>query len=648
MKTKVKTKTEYKGRKKSSGLTDKFFKTILDSINDTISIINVRDFRITAVNSVFLKEFKLKEEEVIGKTCYEVTHHRTEPCTPPDNTCPLLETLKTGKHSKTEHIHYDKNGEKTYVEVSTSPIYDGNGKIIQVVHVARNITERKKAEEALSRELRVNSAIAELSSALISTMSIDDLSYIVQEKAKSLTDSTLGYVGYIDPHTGYLICPTLTKDIWETCQVTAKGTVFEKFAGLWGWVLENRKPLLTNTPADDPRSSGIPQGHIPIKRFLSAPALIGEMLVGQVAVANAERDYTERDLEMIERLAALYAVAVQRKWAEEELKTHRDNLEYMVRERTAKLTTANKRLKLEITERKQAEKELKESEDKFKSLAEESLVGVYLIQDGLCKYVNPRLAEIFGYTVKELIDKKGPKDVVLPEDWPIVEKNLRKRISGKVKSIHYEFRGVRKDGEVIHVEVYGSRTTYNGKPAIIGTLLDITERKKMEELLLRSKQDWEDTFNTITDMVTIHDKDFNIIRANKAAEKILGLPFLEVKKAKCYKYYHGTNCPPENCPSCQCLKTGKPTTFEMFEPHLNMFIEIRAIPRFNNNNELVGLIHVVRDITERKKIEDELNKRVEDLERFYDLAVDRELKMKELKEEIRRLKAELSRYKDNC
>ncbi len=136
------------------------------------------------------------------------------------------------------------------------------------------------------------------------------------------------------------------------------------------------------------------------------------------------------------------------------------------------------------------------------------------------------------------------------------------------------------------------------------------EHKKARKLILQSKQDWENTFDNITDMVTIHDKDFNIIRANKAAEKILGLLFLEELeedvKAKCFKFYHGKECPPEGCPSCPCLKTGKPVIFEMFEPHLNMFVEIRAMPRFDENNQIIGLIHVARDITERRKLEEQL------------------------------------------
>lgn len=145
-----------------------------------------------------------------------------------------------------------------------------------------------------------------------------------------------------------------------------------------------------------------------------------------------------------------------------------------MRQRIAELETSE-------TKRKHMEQALRESEEKFRGLAEKSLVGIYLIQNGVFKYVNPRLAEIFGYTVEELIDKKGPKDLTLPEDWPIVRENLRKRISGEVKSIHYDFRGITKDKETIYIEVYGSQTVYQGQPAVIGTLLDITQRKRAEK-----------------------------------------------------------------------------------------------------------------------------------------------------------------------
>jgi PAS domain S-box-containing protein len=126
-----------------------------------------------------------------------------------------------------------------------------------------------------------------------------------------------------------------------------------------------------------------------------------------------------------------------------------------------------------------------ESGDKFRDLAEKSLAGIYLIQDGVFKYGNSRFAEIFGYRVEDVIDKMGPQDMVLPEDWPTVDENIRKRIKGNADSIHYEFKGITKDKETINIEVYGSRIMYQGRPAVMGTLLDITKRKRAEDDLRR-------------------------------------------------------------------------------------------------------------------------------------------------------------------
>jgi PAS domain S-box-containing protein len=128
-----------------------FSSTVLDSMNDSLCIIDANNLSIVGANSVFLRELGLSEEDVIGRACYETTHHRPDPCKPPNDICPLLETVKTGKHSVVEHLHYGKDGKKVYVEVSTSPIMDEKGRITQVVHVSRDITERKLAEERLKQ-----------------------------------------------------------------------------------------------------------------------------------------------------------------------------------------------------------------------------------------------------------------------------------------------------------------------------------------------------------------------------------------------------------------------------------------------------------------------------------------------------------------
>ncbi len=140
-------------------------------------------------------------------------------------------------------------------------------------------------------------------------------------------------------------------------------------------------------------------------------------------------------------------------------------------------------------------------------------------------------------------------------------------------------------------------------------LPQITPSEAMKKVPLYdfpAEQDWHDILDTITDMITIHDNEFNIIHANKTAEKILGLPVLHRSNVKCYEYYHGSDMPPAGCPSCTCFGTQKPLTFETFEPHLNMQIEIRAIPRLDGDGNVLGLIHIVRDISRRKLREEEL------------------------------------------
>src|SRR2546423_15181450 len=94
------------------------------------------------------------------------------------------------------------------------------------------------------------------------------------------------------------------------------------------------------------------------------------------------------------------------------------------------------------------------SDDKFRLLVEHSLVGIYVIQDDRFVYVNPMMAEIFGFSREELTS--APLlDFVFKEDRGLVGENVRKRIQGQVESIHYTLRAVRKDGSVIHIEAHG-------------------------------------------------------------------------------------------------------------------------------------------------------------------------------------------------
>ena len=133
--------------------------------------------------------------------------------------------------------------------------------------------------------------------------------------------------------------------------------------------------------------------------------------------------------------------------------------------------------------RVQAEQEavLRESETRFRTLSEKALVGVYIVQDSLFRYVNPALAELFRYSQDEIVDRLSPVDLTAPQDRQLVAENIRVRLAGEAETAHYYLRGLRKDGTQFECEVLGRSTDYHGRPAIIGTLIDITERKQAQE-----------------------------------------------------------------------------------------------------------------------------------------------------------------------
>jgi diguanylate cyclase (GGDEF)-like protein/PAS domain S-box-containing protein len=162
---------------------------------------------------------------------------------------------------------------------------------------------------------------------------------------------------------------------------------------------------------------------------------------------------------------------------------------------------------LDLSKRKQMEEALKESEEKFRNIAEISLAGIYIIQDGIFMYVNKKFAEIFGYSVAECLNNMHIRQTVHPEDLDVVREQISKRISGKVNSANYIFRGIKKNGEIIHVEIFGSAIQLSGKPAVSGSVLDITERKRMEEELRE--------FATIDELTKVWNRRFFLEQADR-------------------------------------------------------------------------------------------------------------------------------------
>ena len=136
---------------------------------------------------------------------------------------------------------------------------------------------------------------------------------------------------------------------------------------------------------------------------------------------------------------------------------------------------------------------------------------------------------------------------------------------------------------------------------------EIDERKKVEEKLWNAAEAWRTTFDSIFDMVSIHDKDFKIVRVNKAFANMFKVQPQELLGKICYELVHGTKEPPSTCPHKQTLDTKKPGRGEYFEPHLGIYLGVSTSPIFDEKGEVIGSVHIAKDISVRKNGEEKLD-----------------------------------------
>ena len=134
----------------------------------------------------------------------------------------------------------------------------------------------------------------------------------------------------------------------------------------------------------------------------------------------------------------------------------------------------------DITENKKIEAELKESEAKFRTLAEDALIGIYLIQDMRFEYVNPELAQMLGYSADELTGMEDMLECVNPDQREIARQGIESILNGQHPGLGYHGLWLQKDGTPIEVEGKATFTLYMGRPAILGTALDVSERRFLE------------------------------------------------------------------------------------------------------------------------------------------------------------------------
>ena len=281
-----------------------------------------------------------------------------------------FERALQGKPSRQFDVRWGmKDGSWRYGDIVIAPYrIPGYGPL--VLTVSRDVTRRKQVEEALrrsERELAIRNRIADI----FLTVPDEEMYGRVLDTVLEAMQSKHGIFGYMDD-TGDLVCPSLTRGVWDQCRVTDKTAVFPRrtWGGIWEKALAEKRTFYSNEPFH------VPEGHIPMRRSVAVPIVLRGRSVGLLQVANKETDYDEEDRRLLETIAGYIAPILRarlqrdrqerkRRRAEETLKKHRDQLEDLVKERTSDLTQAIARLLQEAKERERAETTLRESEERF-------------------------------------------------------------------------------------------------------------------------------------------------------------------------------------------------------------------------------------------------------------------------------------------
>jgi len=137
----------------------------------------------------------------------------------------------------------------------------------------------------------------------------------------------------------------------------------------------------------------------------------------------------------------------------------------------------------EFTDKHRTEKALAESERRFSSLMHQSIAGIYIIQDGELVYVNPRFAGMFGYDTESEVMGRKVQDLVAGQWREQVVENMNRRLSGDCHRTRLEFVALRRDGSEFEVSVDGTVSSYQGRPALVGLIEDLSDRQKTADAL---------------------------------------------------------------------------------------------------------------------------------------------------------------------
>jgi PAS domain S-box-containing protein len=321
--------------------TKKDWETIFRAVGHPAMVLDM-DNRVIDANDTTLRVTGMSLEGLMGRRCYEVFHGGKN-ARPPER-CPF-EQMKQDEQVKS--VETEVPALDGYYSVSCTPVYNASGELEKVIHIALDVTARKRAEDELKaayeqlaasqeelqeqfQELSRNEQrIRENESRLLYHLSFYDMAKEPEkeildcavEGAGAVTGSPLAYLAFLNEDESELTMYAWSQTAMKECAMREKPIVYKtEQTGLWGEAVRQRQPVITNDyQADSPMKKGYPKGHPHIIRHMNIPVMDGDHVVIVAGVANKYTEYTEEDVKQLSLLMHGLWEVLRRKRAEEAL-----------------------------------------------------------------------------------------------------------------------------------------------------------------------------------------------------------------------------------------------------------------------------------------------------------------------------------------
>lgn len=411
--------------------------------------------RFVDCNEAFIKQTGYSRDEIIGKNAIELNLYSH-----PEDGQAIRDKIKTeGKVRAIEHHYRKKNGDIN-IGLLSLETFDMEGKKY-AIGANMDISELKQKEsELISYKEKLEQLVAERTEALQKEIDrrieTEKILAESEKKYRNLIDYSTSIVLEWDPDVNLLFINKYGLDFFgykpeEILGQSALGKIVESTESSGFDMEEMMRSLKTNPEKFTNRENEniCKDGR-------------------KVWIAWTNKGIYDQEGQLVKILSVGIDRTRQHEM-EKELKKYHLHLQKMIDQRTEELTSTNLKLL--------------ESESKFRAMSENSLTGIYVIENNRIEYANQALFDIFGYQRVDEVIGKNPELFIYPDDRPILYENIRQRMLGRHSSNSYELRGYRKDGEIINLLILGGIVSIGERRMLVGNILEVTENKRNAEKL---------------------------------------------------------------------------------------------------------------------------------------------------------------------